>query len=109
MNLRQGRIGRQETLCAAAIAARRERHIYAGWPGTVLRTESAYLSMLLSAGLALVAFLFAAAPCGAAGCETLWELLRTGLGGIFGRAAAAALVYYFFLPRRRYSAAFPSC
>ncbi len=91
MNLRQGRIGRQETLCAAAIAAAASgiftpdgRELYA-------HGNSAYLSMLLSAGLALVAFLFAAGAMRRAGCETLWELLRTGLGGIFGRVAAVLL------------------
>lgn len=91
MNLRQGRIGRQEALCAAAIAAAASGIFTPDGRELYTHGNSAYLSMLLSAGLALVAFLFAAGAMRRAGCETLCELLRKGLGAIFGRAAALLL------------------
>lgn len=91
MNLRQGRIGRQEALCAAAIAAAASgiftpdgRELYA-------QGNSAYVSMLLAAGLALATFLLAAGAMRRSGCETLWGLLRTGLGAIVGRVVALLL------------------
>ncbi len=88
MNLRQGRIGRQETLCAAAIAAAASGIFTPDGRELYTYGNSAYVSMLLSAGLALIAFLFAAGAMRRSGCETLWRLLRVGLGAIFGRAAA---------------------
>ncbi len=88
MNLRQGRIGRQETLCAAAIAACASGIFTTDSEALYARGNSAYLSMLLSAGLALAAFLFTAWAMRRADNKNLWELLHDGLGGMFGRIAA---------------------
>lgn len=92
MNLRQGRIGRQEAVCAAAIAAAASGIFTSDGQALYAKGNSAYVSMLLSAGFALIVFLLTAGAMRRTGCETLWGLLRCGLGALFGRIAALLII-----------------
>ena len=88
MNLRQGRIGRQEALCAAAIAAGASAVFATDTGALYAKGNSAYLSTPLSALLSLGAFLLAARAMQRRGDRNLWELLHDGFGSVIGRAAA---------------------
>jgi len=88
MNLRQGRIGRQEALCAAAIAAGASAVFTTDTNALYARGNSAYLSTPLSALLSLGAFLLVVRTMQRRDNKNLWELLSDGLGPVFGRVAA---------------------
>ncbi len=88
MKLRQGRIGRQETLSAAAIATAASGIFTTDNGALYAKGNSAYLSTPFAAALALLAFLLVARAMQKAEKETLWELLQHGFGGVIGRVAA---------------------
>ncbi|HWR22988.1 MAG TPA: GerAB/ArcD/ProY family transporter [Feifaniaceae bacterium] len=88
MKLRQGRIGRQETLAAAAVAVAVSGIFTTDNASLYGEGNSAYVSTPIAAALALLAFLLVAGAMQKGGHETLWELLKHGLGGIAGRIAA---------------------
>lgn len=88
MKLRQGRIGRQETLAAAAVAVAVSGIFTTDNAALYGEGNSAYVSTPFAAALALLAFLLVARAMQKGGQKTLWELLKHGLGGVLGRVAA---------------------
>ncbi len=95
MNLRQGCIGRQESLCMAAIAACSSGLFTFDSSALYSLGNSAYITMLASAAIALIIFALAVNAMAASGHESLWALLRSGLGAFFSRVVA--LIYVLLL------------
>ncbi len=95
MNLRQGSIGRQESVCIAAIAACSSGLFTFESSALYSLGNSSYISMLVSAAIAIIIFALAVSAMRSAGHLTLWALLRSGLGPFFSRIAA--LVYSLLL------------
>lgn len=95
MNHKLGRIGGQEALCIGAVAACASSIFTPDSAALYAKGNSAYLSMLLSAAVAVIVFLLVARAMHATQAQSLWELLRLGLGPVLGRVAA--LLYALFL------------
>ncbi|MDR1620398.1 MAG: spore germination protein [Clostridiales bacterium] len=97
MKLNQGKIGRQEIVCAVAITACASGIFTPGSQTLYANGNPAYISMLLSAGLALCVFGLLVRAMRRTGAHTLWELLRFGLGSVAGRIAATFYTLLFIL------------
>lgn len=88
MNLKQGKIGGQEAICLGAAAACMSSIFTPDSEILYAQGNSAYISMLLSAALALAVFIVAARAMRTVKVNNLWELLRRGLGPVLSRVAA---------------------
>lgn len=94
MNLREGRVGRQESVAAAAIALA-SSGLFAADKGTGMQSgNSAYLYLPAALLLALAAFLLTGAAMKRSGTENLAELNYFALG--VGASAAGALLSLLF-------------
>lgn len=90
MNLREGRIGRQEAASMAWIACVIPAIFTVSTRVTYENGNASYAATAFSALLALLLFWFVTAAMRARGCDTLSGLYRLAFGG-FGAAVAAAL------------------
>ena len=88
MKLRQGRIGRQETLAAGAVAVTVSGVFTTDNAALYGQGNSAYVSTPFAAALAVLAFLLVSRAMQKGDHKTLWELLEHGFGKILGRAIA---------------------
>lgn len=88
MNRRQGKIGRQEALCIAAIAACASAIFTTNNAELYARGNSAYISMPMAAAIAVIVFLFLANTMCRMEAESLYGMFRVGLGPILGRLVA---------------------
>lgn len=87
MNLREGRIGKQEAACTAAIAALISGMFSLNTQSAYQKGNSLYLSTILAALLSLAVFLFAADAMRRCGARELSGLFRMAFGRFFGRVA----------------------
>lgn len=88
MNHKLGRIGKQEAFCVGAIAACASAIFTPDSVTLYARGNSAYIVMLLSAAAAVFVFYLVARAMQATQAQSLWELLRLGLGPVLSRVAA---------------------
>ncbi len=88
MKLCQGRIGRQETLAAAAVAVAVSGIFTTDTASLYGEGNSAYVSTPVAAGLALLAFLLVARAMQKGEHKTLFALLEHGFGGVLSRVVA---------------------
>ena len=94
MNLREGRIGRQEAACLAAFGVAVNGLVYPNDAALYAHGNAAYLAAPLSLLLLLAAFALVARAMERRASAHLGGFLCDALGGLAGRAAALALIGY---------------
>lgn len=94
MNLREGRIGRQEAACLAAFGVAVNGLVYPNDAALYAHGNAAYLAAPLSLLLLLPAFALVARAMERRASAHLGGFLCDALGGLAGRAAALALIGY---------------
>ena len=97
MNLREGRIGRQEAACLAAFGVAVNGLVYPNDAALYAHGNAAYLAAPLSLLLLLPAFALVARAMERRASAHLGGFLCDALGGLAGRAAALAVIGYLIV------------
>lgn len=97
MNLREGKIGRQETICALVISLCISGLFSIDSADAYEKGNSTYISIPLAACIALLVFLLAAWAMRSSRSANLISMLEYGAGKVLGRVIALALSFMLLL------------